>query len=177
MMTTMPHRALLLLSLILAVPAMAQNADVTGTDRAAISACLRESLTSPGACIGSIAVVCARAGRQGDRREIETACARREMAVWRERLDASSAAYAQRLESGARSRFVALQRTWETYVTQKCAFLGDQQPPAQALTMQTGCGLREIAMRANEVERQLRGGATARGTAPRSPSQPPAIIR
>ena len=152
-----PSVALLLLATIcLPLPATAQNADVTGTDRASMSACLRESLGSPAACIGSIAVICARGTAEGDRREIEVACARRETAVWRERLDAASGAYAQRLEAGARTRFMALQRAWESYTAQKCAFFGDTQPPVRAATMQAGCGLREVAIRTNEIERELR---------------------
>lgn len=170
--TTLP--AALALLLLAALPATAQNADVTGTDRAAMSACLRESLESPAACIGSIAVICARAAGAGDRREIEISCARRETAVWRERLEAASGAYAQRLEPGARSRFIALQRTWETYAAQKCAFFGDTQPPARAATMQAGCGLREIASRTNEIEREMRQRPAG---APRGGAQPPRIER
>jgi Lysozyme inhibitor LprI len=160
--------------LLLPLPAIAQNSDVTGTDRAAMSDCLRESLDSPGACIGSIAVICARATTGGDRREVEVTCARRETAVWRERLDAASGAYAQRLEAGARTRFVALQRTWESYAAQKCAFFGDIQPPSRAATMQAGCGLRELASRTNEIERELRlkAAPTQRGG-----SQQPRIER
>lgn len=167
--------ALLLLACpLLAAPALAQNADVTGTDRAAMSACLRESLESPGACIGSIAVICARAATGGDRREIEVTCARRESAVWRERLDAASTAYAQRLDAGTRTRFVALQRTWESYAAQKCAFFGDTQPPARAATMQAGCGLRELANRTNEIERELR---LKTASSQRGGSQQPRIER
>lgn len=156
------------------LPASAQNADVTGTDRASLSACLRESADSPAACIGSIAVICARAAGTGDKREIEVACARRETAVWRERLDAASSAYAQRLEPGVRTRFLALQRTWESYTVQKCAFFGDSQPPARAASMQAGCGLREIAVRTNEIERESRGRPA---NAPRGNAQPPRIER
>jgi hypothetical protein len=158
----------------LPLPALPQNNDVTGTDRAAMSDCLRESLDSPSACIGSIAVICARATTGSDRREIEVTCARRETAVWRERLDAASNAYAQRLEAGARTRFVALQRTWESYTAQKCAFFGDTQPPARAATMQAGCGLRELASRTNEIERDLR---LKNASAPRGGSQAPKIER
>lgn len=172
MISFMKKRSIALLLLtctFLPLPALSQNADVTGTDRAAMSACLRESLESPGACIGSIAVICARTTTGGDRREIEVTCARRETAVWRERLDAASGAYAQRLEAGARTRFVALQRTWESYTAQKCAFFGDTQPPARAATMQAGCGLRELATRTNEIERELR---TRTASAPRGSQQP-----
>jgi Lysozyme inhibitor LprI len=175
MIRTMKIRSIALLLLAsMPLPALSQNADVTGTDRASMSACLRESLESPSACIGSIAVICARGTSGGDRREIEVTCARRETAVWRERLDAASGTYAQRLEAGARTRFVALQRTWESYTAQKCAFFGDTQPPARAATMQAGCGLRELATRTNEIERELRlkNASTSRGG-----SQQPKIER
>lgn len=156
------------------VPARAQGEDVTGSDRAALSECLRESLTSPGACIGSIAVICARAGGEGVRREAEVACARREAAVWRERLNAASAAFARQLDSESSERFVALQRAWENYTVQKCAFFGEIQPAARAAAMQAGCSLREVASRANEVERELR----QKGEASRRRSgQPPRIER
>lgn len=173
-MKTRSIALLLLTCTALPLPALSQNTDVTGTDRAAMSACLRESLDSPGACIGSIAVICARAAPGGDRREIEVACARRETTVWRERLDAASGAYAQRLEAGARTRFVALQRTWESYTAQKCAFFGDTQPPARAATMQAGCGLRELATRTHEIERELR---LKTASAPLGGSQQPRIER
>lgn len=167
-------RLLFLACSFAALPALAQNADVTGTDRAAMSACLRESLESPSACIGSIAVICARAATGGDRREIEVICARRETAVWRERLDAASGAYAQRLEAGARTRFVALQRTWESYAAQKCAFFGDTQPAARVASMQAGCSLRELAVRTNEIERELR---LKTASSQRGGSQQPRIER
>lgn len=130
--------------------------DVTGTDRATLSACLRENLASPAACIGSIAVTCSRT-TEGEKRDHEVACARRETAVWRERLDISAVAYSQKLESASKSRFVALHRSWESYTSEKCAFFGDTQPPAISASMQAGCSLREVATRANEIERALRG--------------------
>ena len=114
--------------------ALAQNANpgsVSAEDRAAIASCVRESLDRPRACIGTIAVVCARQA-QGDRREAEIACTRREAAVWRERLDLATINLAQRLEPGPRSRFAAEQRSWESYVGLKCAFVGWQEP--------IGCG-------------------------------------
>ena len=60
---------------------------MTPADRAAIASCVRESGEMPRACIGTIAVVCARepgTAREGG----DVACSRREAAVWRERLEA-----------------------------------------------------------------------------------------
>ena len=150
--------ALILAALGLAAPALAQSPNpgsVSAEDRAAIASCIRESMDRPRACIGTIAVVCARQAR-GDRREAEIACTRREAAVWRERLDLALSAFAQRLEPGPRSRLVALQRTWESYAAQKCAFAAEIQPPARAASMQAGCELRETALRAIEIERMTR---------------------
>ena len=147
--------------------ALAQNANpgsVSAEDRAAIASCVRESLDRPRACIGTIAVVCARQA-QGDRREAEIACTRREAAVWRERLDLATINLAQRLEPGPRSRFAAEQRSWESYVGLKCALVGEIQPPATAPVMQAGCELRSAASRAIEVEGWLR--RLARGSQPR----------
>jgi hypothetical protein len=139
-------------------------APVTPADRTALSSCIAESAGTPRACIGSVAVPCARQGG-GDRRDAEIACSRREAAVWRERLDAAMAILGQRLASGQRSRFAAVQRSWESYSSQKCAFLGEVEPPARAPIMQAGCELREVAGRAIEVERMAR--AQAAGAAPR----------
>jgi hypothetical protein len=143
------------------LPANAQdrspdNAPSTGTDRALLSACLRESQAAPRACIGTIAVPCVRQGLGGVRTDAEIACARREATLWRERLDAASGAFAQTLDSGQRSRFAALQRSWEAYTAQKCGFLGEMQPPARMAAMQAGCDLQEIAARAIEIERSMR---------------------
>lgn len=74
-------------------------------------------------------------------REAEIDCARREAAVWRERLEAAARTLGPRLESGARSRFAAVQRAWESYAVQKCALLSDMQPAARAPTAQAGCEL------------------------------------
>jgi hypothetical protein len=149
----------------LASGALAQSpGSVTAEDRNAISSCVRESTDRPRACIGTIAVVCARQA-QGDRREAEIACSRREAAVWRERLDVATMALAQRLDSGPRSRFAAEQRGWESYVGLKCAFVGEIQPPATAPVMQAGCELRSAAGRAIEVEGWLR--RLNRGSQPR----------
>jgi hypothetical protein len=146
--------------------ASAQSTDevaVTEADRAAVAGCLRESADTPRACIGAVAVVCARQAG-GDRREAEIDCSRREAAVWRERLEAAARVLAPGLESGARSRFAAVQRSWESYAAQKCAFMADLQPAARAPTMQAGCELNEVAGRAIEVERLARRQA--------EPSQP-----
>lgn len=148
--------ALLVLGLAsLGAAAQSPNAGVSAEDRTAIASCIRESVDRLRVCIGTIAVICARQAR-GDRREAEIACSRREAAVWRERLDAAAAALARRLESGPRSRFAAEQRSWESYVGLKCAFVGEIQPPAIAPTMQAGCELRSAASRAIEVERWVR---------------------
>src|SRR5215211_3796320 len=115
---------LALLCLAIATPAGAQapgENTVTAADRAAISSCVRDSGEMPRACIGTIAVVCARQPGAA-REEVEIACSRREAAVWRERLDLSLAALAQRLDSGPRNRLGSLHRAWEGYSAQKCAF-------------------------------------------------------
>jgi hypothetical protein len=81
--------------------ASAQSTDevaVTEADRAAVAGCLRESADTPRACIGAVAVVCARQAG-GDRREAEIDCSRREAAVWRERLEAAARVLAPSLES------------------------------------------------------------------------------
>jgi hypothetical protein len=155
----MSLRAAFLAFALLAFPAAAQTTPpgggVTPADRAAIASCVRESGEMPRACIGTIAVVCARepgTAREGG----DVACSRREAAVWRERLDLTLSAFAQRLEAGPRSRLVALQRTWESYAAQKCAFAAEIQPPARAASMQAGCELRETALRAIEIERMTR---------------------
>lgn len=132
-----------------------EGAAVSSSDRSTIASCLQESADAPRACIGTIAVVCSRQGT-GDRRDAEMDCSRREAAVWRERLDAASTALSERLESAPRNRFAAVQRSWEDYFTQKCAFIADVQPSARAPITQAGCELREVATRAIEVERLVR---------------------
>jgi Lysozyme inhibitor LprI len=143
----------------LGAPALAQapvpGGSVTAADRAAIASCVNESGEMPRACIGTIAVVCTRepgAQREGG----EVGCSRREAAVWRERLDLALNGFAQRLQPGPRNRLAALQRTWESYAAQKCAFAAEIQPPARAAPMQAGCELRETALRAMEIERMAR---------------------
>ena len=132
--------------------AQAPEGAITPADRNAVASCLRDSTDAPRACIGTIAVVCFREGGQ-DRRETEIACSRREARVWRERLDNAARTLAERLDSGTRSRLAALQRGWEGYTSQKCAFAGEIQPPARAPTTQAACELRETALRSLEVER------------------------
>ncbi|HEY8567504.1 MAG TPA: lysozyme inhibitor LprI family protein [Beijerinckiaceae bacterium] len=139
-----------------------QSTAVEAADRSAIVACLRDSAQTPRACIGSIAVACARGSTE--RRGSPVACSRREAGVWRERLDLAVRVFGERLESGQKGRFAALQQSWEGYAAQKCAFLSGLQPEAQGLTVQAACELQEAATRAIEVERMLR-----RQTAPASP--------
>ena len=124
-------------------------------DRNAITSCLRESAGTPRSCIGAVAVACLREGG-GDRRDAEIACSRREARVWRERLDAGAGALAQRLDSGARSRLEAVQRSWEAYAAQKCSFEGALQTAARASATHAGCDLREVAERSLELERMAR---------------------
>jgi hypothetical protein len=131
---------------------------VQPSDRTTIAACIAESGRMPRSCVGSVAVVCARQA-PGDRRDAEVACMRREAAAWRERLDAGAAMLAQRLASGPRSRLAAVQRSWEGYAAQKCAFVGEVQAPPRAAVMQAGCELHEVAARAIEVERLARAQA------------------
>lgn len=157
-------------------PAAAQAASpVTPEDRASISSCLRESPSTPQACVGSVAVVCARTTIGQDKRDTDISCAKRESAIWRERLDAGQLGYAQQLQPTARSRFIALQRSWESYTVQKCAFFGEVQPVARAAVMQSGCELREVANRAIEIERDLRQSNAGQMRPQRN--QPPSIIR
>jgi len=152
-------------------PAAGQAPPVPGAaDRAAISACLRDAAAQPRACIGGVAVACVRA-TVGDRRDAEVACARREQAVWRERLDVGAQAVARGLEAGQRARFAALQRSWESYTAEKCAFFGEVQPVARAAGLQAGCDLRETAERAVEIARLLAQRSR------RPASSPPQIIR
>lgn len=152
-----PSRLVVLVSLLFAGTAAAQapGGGVAQSDRAAIASCLTEARESPRSCIGAIAVACARQpapNRDGG----EVACSRKEAAVWRERLDLALQAVAQRLDSGSRSRLAALQRAWEGYSAQKCAFAAEIQPPARAASTQGACELREVALRAIEIERMAR---------------------
>jgi uncharacterized protein YecT (DUF1311 family) len=155
---------------LLAGPAFGQaESQVTPADRAAIASCVSESGNAPRACIGSVAVVCARQA-PGERRDAEIACTRREAAVWRERLDVIVGALARRLESGPRSRLASVERAWESFAAQKCAFIAEVQPPARAPVMQAACELREVAAHALDLERVARRQGTG-------PSQRPRIER
>jgi uncharacterized protein YecT (DUF1311 family) len=165
-----PSPALLAFALTgLCAPALAQQAPGSGVaaaDRAAVAACVRDAGEMPRACIGAIAVVCARQAG-GERREAEIDCSRREAAVWRERLQAASGALARRLEAGPRNRFAAVQLSWETYAAQKCAFVADVQVALRAPAMRAACELSEVASRAIEVERLARRQAEASQPRPR----------
>lgn len=132
----------------------AAPAAVSAEDRAVLTGCLRDAADMPRACIGAIAVVCARRA-PGSPAEagLEVTCSRREAGAWRERLDLVGGALGARLESGPRSRFAATQRAWETYAVQKCAFAAEMQRPDRASAMEAGCALREVATRAIEMER------------------------
>ena len=153
--SALPAFALALLAGAAQAQAPAPGSGVSAADRATIASCIRDSGELPRGCIGAIAVPCTRqpgASRDG----AEVACFRREAAVWRERLDFAASTLAQRLESGARSRLGALQRSWESDAAQKCAFAAEIEPPARAASMQAGCELREAALRALELERLAR---------------------
>ncbi len=141
------------------------------TDRAQLVACLRQAPT-PRSCVGLVAIGCVRAA-QGERGRAEQLCARREEAVWRERLMQLSQGLGRRLEAGERARFAALQLAWEAYVAQKCAFYAGQQPAAFQPGRLAGCELREVALRSLELE----PAARAASPAPRRPQSPPEIIR
>lgn len=158
-------------------PVLAQTpvpSPTLAADRAQMASCLRQSGTATSSCIGLIAVSCVRAAG-GDRRDAETTCARREEAVWRERLELASLAVLRAEQTGSRGQFVALQLAWESYVAQKCAFFGGNQPAARVAGMQAGCELREVANRSLELERFLVQRSS--GNTQRRPNNPPEIIR
>lgn len=159
------------LLLAFALPAWAQTQPDAqlGADRRVVVECLRQSGSAPQSCIGLVAVTCVRAA--GDRRAAETSCARREEAVWRERLNQAGAILLRSFDEGRRSRFASLNLAWEGYVAQKCAFYGTSQREGFQLGRQAGCELREVASRALELEKALPRPAAQR------PSQPPQIIR
>lgn len=168
-----PKRLALLVFLLVPRTGLAAETDllpaaVDAADRAAIASCLRDSGGLPRSCIGAVAVTCSTRQGSGDRAETQITCSRREAAVWRERLDMSVSLAAGQLEAGPRSRLAAVQRSWESYVAQKCALLGDMTPAARSGVMQAACELREVALRAIDVERLAR---TAResATTPRRP--------
>jgi uncharacterized protein YecT (DUF1311 family) len=162
--------ALLFLALGL-TPAAAQTSPTLAADRARLAACLRDNAGAAPACIGSIAVACVVAAG-ANRGAAEAGCARREEAVWRERLVQAVQQSGRPLDAGQRSRLVALQMSWEGYVSQKCAFYAATQRETLQPGRQAGCELREVAARVLELERSARPQAPAR-----RPSQPPQIIR
>jgi hypothetical protein len=173
-MTALKIAALLLLASV-AVPAWAQtplppSGGTLASDRAQLAACLRESGTAAASCIGAVAVACVRAAN-ADRRGAEFGCARREEAVWRERLMEGLQATGRSLDSGRRSRLAALHVAWESYVAQKCAFYGATQREGWQLGRQAGCELREVANRAIELARGISPAP------PRRPQAPPQIFR
>ena len=108
-----------------------------------------------------------------NRAAAEAGCARREEAVWREKLVLAVQQSGRPLDAGQRSRLVALQMSWEGYVAQKCAFYAATQREALQPGRQAGCELREVAARVLELERNSRPQAPAR----RPSQQQPQIIR
>ncbi len=174
-MTTL-RLATLLIALAVGSPLAAQTLSapnaLLNADRAQMANCLRQSGAATAACIGSIAVACVRAA-SANPREAETGCARREEAVWRERLHLALQATGRPLDAGQRSRLASLHLAWEAYIAQKCAFYSATQPAGMQAGRQAGCELREVASRAIELTR-----AVARPQQPqRRPQSPPQIIR
>ena len=162
--------ALLLLALG-ASPASAQASTTLGADRAQLAACLRDNRSAAPSCIGAIAVACLSAAGT-DRRAAEFSCARREEAVWRERLTQALQVSGRTLDAGQRSRLAALHLSWEGFIAQKCAFYGSTQREGWQLGRQAGCELREVATRALELERAALPQAPTR-----APQSPPQIFR
>lgn len=152
-------------------PALAQASATLGADRAQLAACLRDNRSATPSCIGAIAVGCL--GSAGtDRRAAEVSCARREEMVWRERLTQALQVSGRTLDAGQRSRLAALHLSWEGFIAQKCAFYGSIQREGWQLGRQAGCELREVALRALELER-----AAPSQTPTRRPQSPPQIFR
>lgn len=151
--------------------ALAQASATLGPDRAQLAACLRDNRSATPSCIGAIAVGCL--GSAGtDRRAAEVSCARREEMVWRERLTQALQVSGRTLDAGQRSRLAALHLSWEGFIAQKCAFYGSIQREGWQLGRQAGCELREVALRALELER-----AAPSQTPTRRPQSPPQIFR
>jgi hypothetical protein len=177
MMPRMKRSSAFLLALVASAPALAQaplpappRNPLLSADRVQIASCLRQSGTATGACIGLVAVGCVRAAT-GDRRDSETTCARREEAVWRERLGFVSQAVMRAVGAGQRTQFAALQLSWEGYIAQKMCPLRRHSAARPHSGMQAGCELREVASRALELERFVTGRNLRR------PASPPQIIR
>jgi hypothetical protein len=152
--------------------AQAPTNPMLAADRAQLAACLRQAQAEPRSCVGLVAVACVRSA-QAERGRAEQLCARREEAVWRERLVQLSQNLARRLDTGERARFSALQLAWESYVAQKCAFYAGQQPASVQPGRMAGCELREVAWRSLELEPTMRSAVPG----PRRPQGPPQIIR
>ena len=167
-----PSQAFLITLLTLsATPLAAQTPSPTlAVDRAQLVACLRQSGAVATSCIGLVAVACVRA-TSTDRRLAEHSCARREEAVWRERLGQATQAVTRTMDAGQRSKLASLQLAWEGYVAQKCAFYGASQREGLQLGRQAGCELREVATRTLELERSQPQAAPSR------PQQQPRIFR
>lgn len=151
------------------LPAPAPSPTITA-DRAQMDECLRQSGAALTSCIGAVAVACVRAAGV-NRSDAEQGCARREEAVWRERLNQALQVTGRPLDAGQRSRLASLHLAWEGYIAQKCAFYRSTQPSAVQMGRQAGCELREVAQRALELQR-----AMPRPTQ-RRPQSPPQIIR
>ncbi len=166
----LPRLALLLLIFGVS-PVWAQGSTTLASDRAQLAACLRDNRAAAPSCIGAVAVACVSAA-SADRRSAESSCARREETVWRERLTQALQASGRTLDAGQRSRLAALHLTWEGFIAQKCAFYGSTQREGWQLGRQAGCELREVAMRALELERAALPQAPAR-----RPQSPPQIFR
>lgn len=166
--------AALILFAALGTPVLAQTPSIPGTvtsaDRTQLAGCLSRSGAALSSCIGSVAVACVQAAGP-NRRDLEFSCARREEAVWRERLNRALQIIGRPLDAGQRSRFVALQIAWEGYVAQKCAFYRSTQPATLQMGRQAGCELREVAERALELQKALPRQPQRR------PQSPPRIIR
>ena len=124
-------------------------------DRATLPACLRDSTGRPESCIGTIVIACLQQ-QDGPAAARDIACARREQSAWRERLEVSLQAMGRVLDSGQRARLAALQRGFESYTAEKCAFMADLATPARSGSVAGACDLREIALRSLELERQAR---------------------
>ena len=161
-----------------AVPRAAQSpqrpapnqSPILAADRATMIACLRQSGRAPQACIGAVAVPCVREGGP-TRSDAEQGCAKREEAIWRERLNQVLHITARPLDAGQRSRLAALHLSWESYIAQKCAFYRARQAASVQMGRQAGCELREVAVRTLELQRGLPQAQQRR------PQQPPRIIR
>jgi hypothetical protein len=164
-------RVALMLLVLGATPSWAQGSTTLASDRAQMATCLRDNRTAAPSCIGAVAVACVSAAST-DRRAAEVGCARREEAVWRERLMLAMQQSGRTLDAVQRSRLAALHLAWEGFISQKCAFYGATQREGFQLGRQAGCELREAAMRALELERAALPPAPTR-----RPSQPPQIIR